>query len=156
YYAIDYAFGAYLARNFGGVQLFRTIVQNGYTDYRAVEQALSDMGYDETFATVLQKFGVACLLSDNVSTTSGYIYNSGTFFTSALNGIDYYLGSINLFNYVPNPTSFSPSSLVNSLSGHYGSSNTYVKIGGNLTGTLLKEVEMPINVKLTVVVKDSD
>ncbi|MCP4751372.1 MAG: hypothetical protein GY866_10795, partial [Proteobacteria bacterium] len=56
YYAIDYAFGAYLARNFGGVQLFRAIVQNGHTDYRAVEQALTDLGYDETFATVLRKF----------------------------------------------------------------------------------------------------
>ncbi|HPO49481.1 MAG TPA: peptidase M30, partial [Spirochaetota bacterium] len=64
-YAICYSFAAYIARNFGGALLFRNIVQNDKYDYRAIDDALKISGFsDETFFTLIQKWGVAVLLSD--------------------------------------------------------------------------------------------
>ena len=96
-YAMSYAFGAYLARNYGGAEFFRNIVQCAYTDYRAVEYAAGVMGHDDNFTTILRNWGVANLLSDK-TTAPQYEYNSGTdgFIADSLG---YVLGSINLLNY---------------------------------------------------------
>ncbi len=155
-YSLNYAFGAYLARNFGGAGLFRKIVQNEETDVAAIEMAVSEMGYNETFGSLLRKWGVAVLMSDITSNIDGYHYNSGTFFTSVLSGTTYNLGSINLFNYtcsnVAGPAFFNPSSL-QALGMHFGTSNTFVKIGEGLTGNFARTIDMPSGVKLTVVYK---
>ncbi len=153
-YAINYAFGAYLARNFGGAPLLRDIVQNSYTDYRAIESALSRQGYAIDFPTALRKWAAANLLSDSTAPPSGYYqYNSGTWFTSSLSGTDYRLGSINLYNYryslltgpyiyTTLPTGIQPKT-----------SNIYYRAGKNVTGTLVYRIDLPKESKLTVVVK---
>lgn len=155
-YSVNYAFGAYLARNFGGVQLFQKIIQNSYTDYKAIEQALTDLGYSLTFSQLLQKWSVAVLLSDQTDMAEGYRFNTGNYFTSTLNSIDYSLGSINFYNYLVN-TSVGPryytESTLGSLSAHNKTSNTYVKMAESITGSYTKTIELPVNVSLTVVTK---
>jgi hypothetical protein len=153
-YAINYAFGAYLARNFGGAPFLRDIVQNSATDYRAIEYALSRQGFAENFASVLRKWAAANLLSDSTSPPAGYYqYNRGTWFTSSLSSISYNLGSINLYNYryglQTGPyiyTTMPPDPQPKN-------SNIYYLAGTNKTGSLIYKLDLPKEIKLTVVVK---
>lgn len=154
-YAIAYSFGAYLARNYNGAELFGKIVQNGYTDYRAVISALSELGYSIDFYTLLKKWGAAYLLSDNLSAPSGYIYNSGGSFNSTKNSIQYRLGSINFYYYSPEPYVPSTGSSM-TIQDHHPASNRFVQAGSNVTGSKTWTIDMPSGVYLTVVTKDSD
>lgn len=72
YYAYSnaYAFGAYLMRNFGGTKLIHEIAtnkkENGepYRDGESITQALHTCGFtNESFETVLQKFGMTYVFS---------------------------------------------------------------------------------------------
>jgi len=159
-YSINYAFGAYLARNFGGAALFQKIVQSGETDYQAIVKAVVAQGYSETFTTLLQKWGTAVLLSDQTNLANGYRYNTGSSFSSTLNDIIYNVGSVNLFNYesyihgyglLSGPFLYTPATL----GGHNKLSNTYVQVGTGETGSFTKTVKMAAGVKLTVVTKDT-
>jgi hypothetical protein len=158
-YAINYAFGAYLARNFGGAELFRHLVQNQYTDYRALEDAVQKMGYTETLSTLLQKWGVAALCSNVTTMDAGYQYNQGDYFSSTLDGVTYQLGSINLYRYYSangsGPYFFTAQTLP-ALGGHYKTSNTYVKVGTGMTGVVSRKVQVPTGVQLTVVTQSSN
>ncbi len=155
-YSINYAFGAYLSRNYGGVEFIRDVVHNNYTDYRAIDSALSSCGYNDTFASVLRKWAVANLLSDNTAAPAAYKYNSGTWFQSII-GINYNLGSINLYNYdfsgYTGPYIYTTSP-VGYVSGHYKTSNLYYRVGSDLTGQVESKITIGQNVKLSVVVKD--
>jgi peptidase M30-like protein len=155
-YAVNYAFGAYLSRNYGGAELFQKVVQNSWTNYQAITNAVTSMGYDETFTTLLQKWGVAVLLSDQTGLDPGYRYNTGAGFTSNPDSITYTVGSINLYNYsyygLAGPLLYKPSNV----GGHNKLSNTYVKVGTAQTGTFKATVEMASGVRLTVVTKDSN
>jgi hypothetical protein len=157
-YSVNYAFGSYLARNFGGAELFREIVQNSGTDEQAIIMALDAIGYQETFDSLLQKWGVAVLLSDQTDLTGGYRYNTGGAFTTIVDGIAYNLGSIDLFNYtygsLTGPLLLSPTDL-SDLDGHYQTSNTYVQVGTAETGVFSRTIDMATDVVLTVVAKDS-
>ncbi len=155
-YSIAYAFGAYLARNFGGAELFREIVLNPYVDEQAVTAGLAEVGSSETFATVLRKWGAANLHSDNTTAEAGFVYNSGVAFTSAAGGIDYTLGSINLYNYTYGGRdglylyTASPVGTWNPKPA----SNTYYRAGSGLTGSHSWTIECPAGVVLTVVTKN--
>lgn len=153
-YAINYAFGAYLARNFGGAPFLRDIVQNSYTNYRAIEYALSRQGYTIDFATALRKWAAANLLSNSTTPPTGYYqYNSGTWFTSTLSGTEYKLGSINLYNYRYNLQTgpYIYSTLPTGTQDK--TSNIYYLAGSNQTGQLIYKIDLPKEIKLTVVVK---
>jgi hypothetical protein len=157
-YSSNYAFGAYLSRNYGGAEFFGKMVKNEGADHQAITQALDDLGYSESFTSLLQKWGVAVLLSDQTDMSQGYRYNTGGAFLSAVNETDYQLGSINLFNYyfanedLTGPNLFAPAGLA-MLGGHYQTSNTYVQVGSGVTGTFSSTVDMTAGVRLTVVVK---
>jgi len=154
-YSANYAFGAYLARNFGGAPFMQKLVQNQYTDYKAINYALTQGGYSEDFASVLRKWGAANLLSDSTSPPSGYYqYNSGTWFTSTIGSISYDLGSINLYNYTYSGQT-GPRYFTSSIPyGKEAASNIYYRVGTNLTGTITRSITMEDNIKLTVVVKE--
>ena len=98
-YAVNYALGAYLARTYGGAELFSEIVQSGSAGIGAIEAALAAAGHEVTFGEVLADWGTATLLSDNTAAPSRYRYNLGTWSTSHTGGEEYRLGSINLYNY---------------------------------------------------------
>ncbi|MBN2546878.1 MAG: hypothetical protein JXB50_13845, partial [Spirochaetes bacterium] len=165
-YAINYAFGAYLARNFGGANLFNKIVQCEYSDEQAINYALNDLGYTaENFTTALQKWGAANLLSDNLSPPAGYYkYNQGDiWFTSTKGSITYNLGSINLYNYKYIDESYTQTGPYIYIFTPVGSpiypylfysSNRYYRAGNNITGILSESIDLKnSNVKLTVVIK---
>ena len=150
-YSVNYAFGAFLARNFGGAQLFKDIIQNTSTNYEAINNALTAGSYSKNFADVLQAWGVANILSDNTNPTSDcYQYNNTGWFNSTIGSISYDLGSINLYNYSPTPTIYTtlPTS-----GGMNGSSNIYYNAGVNLSGSNRWRIKIDSGVRLTVIVR---
>ncbi len=163
-YSISYAFGAYLARNFGGANLVRAIVQGSETDEGAITEAVSAYtNLTESFAYLLQRWGAAVLLSDRTDTAAGYRFNTGNFFTSTTGGGTYKLGSINLFNYrypdgqggyIDGPYLYSGTGSVGDLSLNYKSSNVYYQAGLNLIGSQNWTIELPGDVVMSVVFKD--
>lgn len=56
-YASAYAFGAYIMRNYGGVDLISYIAQNSYADGESITQALKEENTDETYDSVCLKEG---------------------------------------------------------------------------------------------------
>ena len=67
-YAGAYAFGAYLARNYGGKELIKQIAINNYVDQQAITQALKSIG--ETFDSVFKKYAQALVLDNAPSTAN--------------------------------------------------------------------------------------
>ena len=149
-YSKTYALGAYLMRNYGGANLVKSMVQNGYTGVNCIVNAVNaNGGVGITYENILKNFGAANLLSDHTTLTTGYIFNTGTWFTSTINGISYQLGSINLYNYRPNPYIYStlPSS-------QNPDSNVYYLSGASLTGTKEWSITgLNSDIKLTVIIK---
>ena len=86
-YSINYALGAYLARNYGGAALFSAIVQSEHAGTDAIEAALQDLGYEDSFGQTLQNWGVAVLRSNDTSAPVPYRYNAGDWITSYAGGI---------------------------------------------------------------------
>ena len=102
-YDINYALGAYLARNYGGAALFSAIVQNEHSGTDAIEAALNDLGHEISFGRALDNWGAAVLLSDDTSAPVPYRYNAGGWITSRTGGMEFRLGSINLHHYLYGP-----------------------------------------------------
>lgn len=63
-YAGAYAFGAYLARNYGGKDLIKQIATNKYVDQESITQALRAIRKDESFETVFRKYPQALVLDN--------------------------------------------------------------------------------------------
>ena len=165
-YSINYAFGAYLARNYGGAALFSAIVQNDQSGADAIEGALRDLGHDISFGEALANWGTAVLLSDNTAAPSPYAYNTGDWRYSRNGGLEYQLGSINLFNYVYVPRGADGRISRLALEGPYlhsldslnettleSHSNRYVFLGRN-SGTIRLNVSAVTDNRITVVVKE--
>lgn len=95
-YANAYAFGAYLMRNYGGIELIHEIATNQYkgTEY-AISAALKAIGKsEENFNTVFNKFGTVYIFPE-ANKNSLNINISNTF-----KGTVYNLSAINLNEYV--------------------------------------------------------
>ena len=91
-YAGAYAFGAYLARNYGGTKLINEIATNQYVDQDAITQALKAIGKNESFETVFKKYPQALVL-DNAP-------KGAPSFNKSVNGIGGIMPKIDLFNLV--------------------------------------------------------
>ena len=165
-YSINYALGAYLARNYGGAALFGAIVQSEHSGTAAISEALSDLGHDVGFGEALANWGIATLLSDNTAAPAPYRYNPGTWSTSRTAGLEYRLGSINLYNYVFRPRSADGPISRLALEGPYlhsledlnettlePHSNRYAFLGRN-SGTIRLNVSAVTDNRITVVVKE--
>ena len=61
-YGNAYAFGAYLMRNYGGVNLIHEIANNNWANEDSISHALQAVGKNEDFISVLKKFGYVYLL----------------------------------------------------------------------------------------------
>ena len=152
-YSIAYAFGAYLARNYGGPQLFRDIVQD-----KTVSDSVIFTLTGSNLETLLRKWGVACMLSNLTDVENGLKYNNGSSWMSyEIDGISYNLGSINLFNYVSSPNIYTAtSSSERSVGSSYSlgaSTNRYARAAERKTGTLTKYVKLESHTALTIVVR---
>ncbi|SIQ41749.1 Peptidase M30 [Alkalispirochaeta americana] len=173
-YSHSYAFGAFLARNYGDfTTLFGGILQNQWTDYQAVVEAVrSSPGRgDISFRDILREWGAAVVLSDKTDLTAddfrvlhvsrqggsspgeiGAGYNTGEAITSG----GYSLGSIDLYSY-----SYS----YNGQNGPYfwdsgdvlpqlnPSSNLYVHMGTAGSDSVTYSVSLAENVDWTIIVR---
>ena len=74
-YAGAYAFGAYLARNYGGKELIKQIAINNYVDQQAITQALKSTGRNETFDSVFKKYAQALVLDNAPSAANAPSFN---------------------------------------------------------------------------------
>lgn len=94
-YSNNYAFGAWLVRNNGGISLLHEIATNTYTDEKSVLNALSTTGASSTtMEDLLKNYTIACVLSKE---NSGFA-TSLTDSLLTLNGYSYSLNAIDLWN----------------------------------------------------------
>ncbi|UPT78391.1 hypothetical protein MN086_04400 [Sulfurovum sp. XGS-02] len=149
----DYAkvntFGAYLLRNYGGAQVLHDIMHNSFDNEQAVVYAVnqSPNGSGKTFADLLSEWGVAVMLSDHDNLVDTPEYNIGTLFEDVYGSTIYTMNSINLFNYIPQPTLYTTSGTVQP-QGNY-----YYKIGDNVTGDITVSLELNGQTEATLIAK---
>ena len=144
------SFGTYLLRNYGGAELLHDIVYSKFINEEALMDAIKrhSNGKSKTFDDLIHEWGVAVLLSkrDDISGDSGYLYNAGDYISSEHNGINYNLGSINFFNYTPNPT------IATTMRKIAPKSNYYYKVGENLKGDIDLDIKDTAGFNVSVVV----
>ena len=75
-YANSYAFGAYLLRNFGGIELIKKICQNDFVDEKSITKALESLDYDFTFSDVLLNFYQILFENESYSLNKEFYDNS--------------------------------------------------------------------------------
>ena len=149
-YAKAYSFGAFLIRNYGGAELLHNMMHNNYGNEQAVISAIkTTVDKDVTFAQLLQEWGEAIMLSDHDDLdTDTPKYNIGDFMISDYNGIDYKMGSINFFNYNPQPTI---KTTVNKINPH---ANCYYKIGENINSNSVNlNITLDANTQAVLIAK---
>jgi hypothetical protein len=158
-YSVTYAFGAWLARNYGGAELLNRLMQCQLTGPASIEDIVSQAtGHGESFSHILQRWSAATLLSDVTDAPPGYRYNTGGFVDSTVNGNTYRLGSINLYNYKyldsgqVGPYLYSGTGTVGT-SQHPSTSMALYQAALSGTGVLDWTLDMPSGVIATVVVK---
>ena len=138
----------------GGVTFIKNIMYNPYSDYGAIEWAISKTGNVETFGKTLENFGKAVVLSSN-SVTNGAVSDK-----VYINRPSYIVGGytfepINVFSsaYVKTPFTYKGTS-----AGLRGGANTYAELR-NVTDTSTLEswsLSVPVGVSVQFVVKNSD
>ncbi|MBQ3922881.1 MAG: hypothetical protein II707_06245, partial [Spirochaetales bacterium] len=127
-YSTAFAFGAFLARNYGGPQLFRDIVQD-----ESISDNLITNKTGASLETLLRKWGATCILSNLEGVEDGLKYNNGSSWMSFdIDGIEYNLGSINLFNYGSTPHIYtsvgSNERAIGNISEIYAATNRYALV----------------------------
>jgi len=100
-YSTAYAFGAWLARNYGGSELLRRVVQCPQTDASAIVNAANSYsGRNDDFATLLMEWSTSILLSDlELRPPLGLPLQHGGWVSSSSGGETFRLGSMNFYNY---------------------------------------------------------
>ncbi len=93
-YANAYAFGAYLARNFGGIDLIQQIFKNRYLDEESIVRAVSYNGYDYDFSELLELFSAVQIYVADSSHIS--LYKSGS---KTVGGVDLSYPEIDLSDF---------------------------------------------------------
>jgi hypothetical protein len=151
-YSITYAFGAWLARNYGGAMLLNRLMQCQLTGPASIENIVSQVtGSVESFDRLLQRWSVAQLLSNVTDAPGGYRYNTGTYVESTVNGNAYRLGSINLYKYSPTPYLYSRPTV--GLYQPLASSQALCQAAIPGTGVLDWTLDMPDGVIASVLVR---
>ena len=100
-YASNYAFGAWLLRNYGGIPLLAEMSGNNSVDTTSIVAAVNEInGASLTMTDLLQAFARACIVDesgsgfnisvDNLSNGDGLYYSAGSY--------SYPLGAIDLWN----------------------------------------------------------
>ena len=135
------AFGAYLNRNYGGASLLHKLMTSNKADKEALEEAT---GLD--IHTLVNQWGTAVILSDQTDISGKLQYNRGGYFTNSYGDSSYQLGSINFFNYSPQPKLQNSATINNN-------ANLYSKIGDGLTGTLELHINIPKGATISLIAK---
>lgn len=99
-YACSYAFGAYLARNYGGAALVKNMSQNPYVDAESISQALKATGNNLDFTTAFEKYAQALILdADSVHSKAEVSFDKDAPTVVFVNGYDFPMKAIDLFSY---------------------------------------------------------
>lgn len=145
-YANAYAFGAYLMRNYGGIDLINLIATIPYNDEEAVTKSLQMLGYNETFESVFKKFGAVYVLTEKDSSLT---LNKDV--KQSFNNVKYELTSINLSEYIFNKfdsldelRDYVKTNLYNSEFNYYNGKNA-VYLGGPEIYNSSYKMSEPIN-----------
>ncbi|WP_296328284.1 hypothetical protein [uncultured Treponema sp.] len=94
-YSNNYAFGAWLVRNYGGISLLHEIATNSYIDEKAIIAALKTLNENaQSMEELLKAYTVACVISDE---DTGF-QKSPTDEDCTLNEYSYSLSKIDLWN----------------------------------------------------------
>jgi hypothetical protein len=143
------AFGAYLTRNYG-VKILHDIVHNNKVHEDAIEYAIqhiSSENENKTFDDILREWGGAVMLSDYENLQDTPQYNTGDFTANIYGNSTYQLGSINFFNYNPQPTIYTTNGTVEP-QGNY-----YYKVGEGLSGTVDINITLNGTTEATLIAK---
>jgi len=159
-YAVTYGLGSFLVRNYGGPELARAAVQNGYVGTGAIEQALNDVRARTTYREALSRWAAGVLISnEQIDPTSSDapdgVYNTGTWFEYGLDGAVYHLGSINLFNHDSSAVSGPKVGTNLPASDRPAGSAVYFRAGAGLTGTHEWTINIGPTTDVVVVVKQA-
>lgn len=144
------AFGTFLTRNYGGAKVLHDIVHNNKEHEDAIMDAVHKYAGAEnkTFDDLLTEWGIAVMLSDNDNLAQDLpTYNTGDFTEDTYNQSRYDLGSINFFNYDPQPNIKTSAGTVQA-QGNY-----YYKVGKNLTGTVTIDLTLNGTTEATLIAK---
>jgi hypothetical protein len=151
-YSVAYAFGAWLARNYGGPDLLRRIVQSSATDSSAVVDAAGAYsGTTESMQRLLERWAASVLLSDTTTAPPGYRYNTGGWSSFTIGSVGFNLGSIDIFNYSPQLTTYSSTAAIPA--PPYYSSNVYFLAASQLAASRTFSVTLPTGTDMSVVLK---
>ena len=143
------SFGTFVLRNYNGAKILHDIVYNNLEHEDAVMDAVhkTPQGSEKTFADLLREWGVAIILSDDDNLQNLPTYNTGDFTYDTYNNSTYKLGSINFFNYDPQPI------LQTSVGTVAPQGNYYYKVGDNLTGVIDINLSLNGTTEATIIVK---
>jgi uncharacterized membrane protein len=106
-YANSYAFGAYLARNFGGAALIREIMENDAVDQASVTAALASTanplrsqvaGFDDA----IRRYGEALVFSQTAGTRPEGVLSFNNTVTDTVNGKSYTFSGFDIWNIANN------------------------------------------------------
>jgi hypothetical protein len=151
-YSFSYAFGAWLARNYGGAAFVKNVVDDAAMDSSCVANAVSKAsGKSFSMADLLTRWAVAVLGSDRVDMPPGYRNNFGGWISSGAGGKTFNLGSINFFNYNPAPKVLTTTGAVPQGS-IAAAANVYYRAAAGLTGSRSWNLEVPKGVSFSVFV----
>lgn len=158
YYSTVYAFGAWAARNYGGPEFLKNVVQNPYTDKKAVEYAIAKAGaaYSD-MNSLIGRWAVSVIGSKRTDMPPGYVLNKDGWLTYSMGSLTYKLGSINFFNYryqdqsltLDGPRCIEPGQA----SPATASTNTYYLAARALTGKRTFRLSVPQGILMHVMVE---
>jgi hypothetical protein len=147
-YSFSYAFGSWLARNYGGAEFVRRVVQSSPTDGECITSAVKAYsGQKVSLGELVQRWSMAVLGSDRTDMPIGYRYNTGKWVDSTISGMTYRLGSINFFNYSPAPKVLDGTGLTSAVAP---ASNVYYLAASGMTGSDSWKLSLPEGVTFSV------
>ncbi len=156
-YSTTYAFGAWLARNYGGASLLRRLVLSSASDRSLVEAAAGSGGaMPSDLDSLIAQWAASVLYSDREDLPQGYRYNTGGWFDSTMDGISYRLGSIDAFRYrrygtaEQGPYVFTAGDPAGQ---GLASSNVFFRAATGFVGKRSYEITLPEGVRMQTVLK---
>jgi hypothetical protein len=100
YYASNFAFGAYLMRNFGGAVLMSNIAKSALTDKDALDTSLRALnGENRGLTFAIRRFGEALVYTSAVKPSNIFSFNNTV--TQTVSGVSYTFTGFDINNMIP-------------------------------------------------------